>query len=308
MESRKKQKEPSPLLTEALNITIERIERTFDEDWLIINQKEADEEPYRKETSLHTERYHTFFEPASHNFCEICMCISGTMGLGMESQIHEAKEGQVGVILPGMMHSEVYVNKQDYLALWLVIDTSKARLHLSGCSEGRFYTSYMSILKQWYEYNLQLDIIKRAFQHQEKYSKTTVKACLLQIYILALRELLAQEHGSIRQDLWKESVTAEIKNFIDEKDLVNIKVHDISQEVCISESHMNNIFKSVTGMTINQYIEKQKVQKAKALLQNASLTIDYIAAELGYYDRYHFSKSFKKVTGCSPGLYRRTAK
>jgi AraC-like DNA-binding protein len=68
---------------------------------------------------------------------------------------------------------------------------------------------------------------------------------------------------------------------------------------------MNNIFKSVTGYTISQYEEEQRVSKAKELLAYSNITINEISSQLGYYDRYHFGKSFKKATGYSPGYYRK---
>jgi AraC-type DNA-binding domain-containing proteins len=67
---------------------------------------------------------------------------------------------------------------------------------------------------------------------------------------------------------------------------------------------MNSIFKSVTGLTITQYLENQRIDKAKTLLASTALTINSISSQLGYYDRYHFSKVFKKSTGYTPRQFR----
>ena len=81
----------------------------------------------------------------------------------------------------------------------------------------------------------------------------------------------------------------------------HVKLRDIAKEVCISENHMNHIFKSVTGTTIANYIEKLRIDLAKQLLIETTISIDHISSKLGYYDRYHFGKSFKKATGLSRG-------
>lgn len=56
-------------------------------------------------------------------------------------------------------------------------------------------------------------------------------------------------------------------------------------------------------MTPMQYREAVRMHWAKQLLGSELFSISEIAARLGYYDIYHFSKKFKLHTGYSPRQY-----
>ncbi|NMB97477.1 MAG: AraC family transcriptional regulator [Clostridiaceae bacterium] len=293
-------------LTDALEISIQRIiSSEFEKDWLLLDNNKTSNVLHNSDISLKSDEYNSFSKPNYHEFTEICLCITGNFILRMGDYFYEMKEGRAGLILPGLIHSEIAIKNHNYMVMWLVIDVSKARLHLSGSREGEFFTSDLFFLKHSHEYNLLLNRIKNENQSRENYFEETIKACLLKMYIIALREVRFDEYVGTHYSTWKEYVVSEIIDFINKSHLSHIKLRDISKEVCISENHVNNIFKSVTGLTIMQYIENLRISKAKQLLKDPTLTINLISSQLGYYDRYHFGKSFKKATGYSPGQYRK---
>ena len=47
-----------------------------------------------------------------------------------------------------------------------------------------------------------------------------------------------------------------------------------------------------------------RIARARELLADSTLRIHEIAEETGFSDVAHFSRSFKKITGCTPGEYR----
>lgn len=59
-----------------------------------------------------------------------------------------------------------------------------------------------------------------------------------------------------------------------------------------------------TGLSFSEYLCRFKLEKAKYLLDETSLTIDEISAEVGYSQRSSFDKEFKKMTGVTPKQYR----
>lgn len=64
-------------------------------------------------------------------------------------------------------------------------------------------------------------------------------------------------------------------------------------------------FRKATGHTAVDYCQRLRVGKAQELLQFGSLSVEQIAWEVGYGDSGAFRKVFTKVTGLSPGDYRR---
>jgi YesN/AraC family two-component response regulator len=72
--------------------------------------------------------------------------------------------------------------------------------------------------------------------------------------------------------------------------------------------HLSNIFSEVTGITIQQYIIIQKIERVKELLLYDELTITEISYKLNYSSAAHLSNQFKKITGLTPGFFKQIKK
>lgn len=63
-------------------------------------------------------------------------------------------------------------------------------------------------------------------------------------------------------------------------------------------------FRGRTGLSPGQYVQELKLASAKATLETTPSSVKEIAAALGFYDEFHFSKLFKQRFGRSPRAYR----
>jgi AraC-like DNA-binding protein len=68
--------------------------------------------------------------------------------------------------------------------------------------------------------------------------------------------------------------------------------------------YLSHLFSDVEGTTIEQYIIRQKIERAKELLVYDELTLSEIADKMGYSSVAHLSNQFKKVTGLTPSHFR----
>ena len=84
-----------------------------------------------------------------------------------------------------------------------------------------------------------------------------------------------------------------------------INPQQLSCELGISYSAFRNHFKQITGLPPGQYQIHIRLNKARRLLRNSTLSIQEIAEQLGFESIYYFSRLFKKKTGCSPLAYRK---
>jgi AraC-like DNA-binding protein len=64
-------------------------------------------------------------------------------------------------------------------------------------------------------------------------------------------------------------------------------------------------FQRSTGLSPHRWLRKLRVERAKELLYNSSLTLAQITYDCGYADQAHFTRAFSAATGVCPGAWRR---
>ncbi len=97
-----------------------------------------------------------------------------------------------------------------------------------------------------------------------------------------------------------------IKRFITAQINTPVTLGDISRHIFLSPNHCNFIFKKQTGLTITEYIIREKMDMAKKMILSKSIPLSEISVRLGYSDYSYFSKLFKKCYGESPVCYKKS--
>lgn len=64
-------------------------------------------------------------------------------------------------------------------------------------------------------------------------------------------------------------------------------------------------FKAATGCSLIDYVQRQRIERAKQLLESDNIAVDEVAACAGYENAAFFRRLFKRSTGLNPGNYRR---
>jgi len=290
-------------LVRALELSIKRISDRFNDDWLFAGHcfKESGISCMETKSSRYNESYPSDY----HSFIEICVCVSGSFAISIPDDIYEIKEGGACIIFPGLMHSKLYTKGTEHLAIWMAFDPNTIRIHLSGNKQNELFTTDVRTLAPDHEYNNIINNINMEKKDENTFSSMLFKIYILHILIITLKRIII-DTASPESNMFKKKIAEEIKDFIENNGFRYLHLRDISQGLFISAGYLNNIFKSVTGSTIMQYVENCRIEKAMYLLKHTNESISSISTQLGYYDQYHFSKSFKKVTGNSPTKYRMT--
>ena len=120
---------------------------------------------------------------------------------------------------------------------------------------------------------------------------------------LALETLIMQITDNM-YDNYTSPLSAEIISFITSHYTEKITLNDISQATFYSAAYCENEFKKTTGKSIINYLIDVRVNAAKKLLAESSMSCARIATAVGFEDANYFSRIFKKRTGYSPLKYR----
>lgn len=100
------------------------------------------------------------------------------------------------------------------------------------------------------------------------------------------------------------SVVTKAKSYIEINYAQVVDIKAISKHCGSSQSYLMRYFKEETGQTINQYLTSLRIDIAKRLLAQKSIT--ETAFEVGFNNSNYFSTVFKKVTGITPGQFQET--
>jgi AraC family transcriptional regulator of arabinose operon len=74
----------------------------------------------------------------------------------------------------------------------------------------------------------------------------------------------------------------------------------------LSESRFSRLFRAETGLTPRAYLEYQRINRARELLEMTKMPIREVSERVGFESEFYFSTRFRKMTGMSPRAYRQT--
>ncbi len=89
---------------------------------------------------------------------------------------------------------------------------------------------------------------------------------------------------------------------------IKLNIAELAKRLFVSESYLNKHFKKEVGMTISRYIDQLVMKDAKTLLSETDQPIAVISEQLGFCDRFYFSKRFQRLFGETPCEYRKRMK
>ena len=80
--------------------------------------------------------------------------------------------------------------------------------------------------------------------------------------------------------------------------------HKLAEMACYSEPHLNRLFAQSAGVTLAEFIRRERLERAGRKLRHGAVNITEVALAAGYATHAAFGKAFKKRYGLSPSLFR----
>ncbi len=146
------------------------------------------------------------------------------------------------------------------------------------------------------------EITQRALQLAMAEPNYTKKMQIIQNMIMELTEAVDQARSRLRDYSTPIRKVVEILRHSYAQELT---LPYLASQVNLSPSQLSRRFSKETGMSITQYIAATRCEEAALLLADSEISIQQIAAYVGYMDNNYFVKVFKRQYGMTPSEYRK---
>ena len=220
--------------------------------------------------------------------------MSGKGYLVVDGRKHELKANDVYLLEPGSAH-EYYADKHDpFKKIWV---NFKSDL-------------FFNILKEYGLMQINVfhdtDILQEMskiieLEKVSVYNDNIYKAASKHLFDIFMK-LAEQNQTNTQGSTIAQQILAELDKAIDS----SVSIDDICNTLFISRSKMIREFKRHYDQTPHAYLLGRKIGFAKMLLQDTSHSIKSIANHLGFSDEHYFANVFKRKTGYTPSLYRKS--
>lgn len=213
----------------------------------------------------------------SHDYHQLVLPLRGVINIELEGYSGKVAPGECVVIHTGTMH-HFTANEE---ARFVVADLSDLpdNLAQSDCL-------VFSITAPLISY---LHFIEKQLEHQ-------VNPELEQSMFNTFTILLG-EQGTFKQlDHRIRAVLEYVSDHLTDKLLID----ELAKVACLSSTQFKKVFKEQVGLSVMQYITKERMEKAKALLMHTDYPIQLVAEQVGYADLSSFGRRFSNHFGLSP--------
>lgn len=141
--------------------------------------------------------------------------------------------------------------------------------------------------------------------HPNDLSQRLLESIFMQIALYVVADFRSLPNGSPRKSVGaREELCYQMMNYIDTH-IYSIKsLGELADIFCYNYSYLSDLFHKVTKEPLKSYYQNRRLEVAKRLIQDNTLSLSQIAELLHYSSIYTFSRSFKERYGKAPIHYR----
>lgn len=249
-----------------------------------------------------------------HTEFEIIKIMFGECEIMYGSETFTAREGDILIIPPNTLHGIFPYNNFKMQFSSIVFNSSIFGNTLSE-------RSYMHYIQPLISGTLMLPIIiSKGSSVYQKLSKTILLVfshakkhdelddLFIKSYLLLFFGTFFKGQAEYPRKTITDKFIVSTVDYISNNYKYDIKIQHLANNVKFSPSYFMKLFKEYTGLTVIEYINRFRIEKACALLLSTNLSISTIAFEVGFKNISNFNRFFKKITHFTPVKYKRQMK
>ena len=247
----------------------------------------------------------------SHDFWEIMYADRGSIAVKCGETEHHLSRGDMILLPPNHFHAlRSDTAAPSNLFIISFTEASHALLPLSG-RVFRLTTPMKDLIRSILREGNTAFVLPMPKKHRNQLlersdapfgSEQLVKLCLEQLLILLYREASAPGSVEVRAR-YDGDIAARVSSMLQEQLCGQLTLSDITAALGYGKTYLSNVFKRVYGQSIMEYYMQLKIDEAKYLLRDGSMSVSQISDHLGFSSPQYFSKRFSKLVKMPPRQY-----
>lgn len=145
----------------------------------------------------------------------------------------------------------------------------------------------------------------REFKLKDEGYIEIIRAYVIELLITIFRLYKRTEVINNRLETHRQEIMNRVTHYMKNNYRKDLKLEDLSTMAFLSPNYFAKLFKECTSMTISEYVQNIRIEEACHLLKTTEKKVIDIAFEVGYKDIKYFNQIFKKISGKTPGDYRK---
>ena len=129
---------------------------------------------------------------------------------------------------------------------------------------------------------------------------------LLRCHLTQVLVCLVRASRAAEQSYTPHKATAVVLEYLRTHFAEPLSLDVLSHRVGYIPQYVSTLFRKDTGMTLQEYQQKLRIEEACRLMSRKDLHMTDIALAVGYSDTKHFSRVFRRYKGFSPREYQKT--
>lgn len=239
---------------------------------------------------------------------EISYVVSGCCDFYANGKVFHATQGDIHLVSQGMWHKIVAGEQDNFRMAYIGFCFRKSDNEMKQLAD--FYLNPPLVLQNDKHFSRTLfEQLLYEIYSAQSYSMEVIDACINQLLIHVYRIFQCGSEGEnhrIVEEARLERIIGhtvfKTLRYIDNNIYDISSISKIAEELKYNPAYLSRIFREKMGITLQQYVEEKRVERAKLLLEEGMSVTD-TAARLGYASSQSFCKMFSRCEGCSPTIY-----
>jgi len=139
--------------------------------------------------------------------------------------------------------------------------------------------------------------------------RRVTQKCIRRAAVLLGIDLSRREDATAERSHWQGGLAPwqarRLRGYIEEKLDSTLRAGDLAGLVRLSTSYFFRAFRKTFGETPVAYIMKRRMLRAQELMLKSRVSLSQVALECGMCDQAHFSRTFRRIVGINPTVWRR---